>query len=125
MVDEILRNPDMDVIRGYAQLMQFNKANGCYEYVGNPKESFPHYIGAAIYRKAAFEKVGLFDATLRFGEDSDWFIRATEMNLNIKRIEETSLYVRRHGGNMTEGRNMLELNVMKVFKKSLERRRTQ
>jgi hypothetical protein len=35
------------------------------------------------------------------------------------------LYVRRHGGNMTEGRNMLELNVMKVFKKTLERRRIQ
>lgn len=125
MVDEMLRNPDMEVIRGYAQLMEVNKASGRYEYVGNPKESFPHYIGAAIYRKSAFEKVGLFDSTLRFGEDSDWFIRATEMSLPIKRLEETSLYVRRHGGNMTEGRNILELNVMKVFKKSLERRRMQ
>jgi glycosyltransferase involved in cell wall biosynthesis len=125
MVDEMLRNPDMEVIRGYAQLMEFNKASGCYDYVGNPKESFPHYIGAAIYRKSAFEKVGLFDPMLRFGEDSDWFLRAGEMNLNIKRLEETSLYVRRHGGNMTEGRNMLELNVMKVFKKTLERRRMQ
>jgi glycosyltransferase involved in cell wall biosynthesis len=62
---------------------------------------------------------------LRFGEDSDWYLRAGELNLNIKRLEETSLFVRRHGGNMTEGRNMLELNVMKVFKKSLERRRKQ
>jgi len=125
MVDEMLRNPDMEVIRGYAQLMEINKASGCYDYLGNPKESFPHYIGAAIYRKSAFEKVGLFDPLLRFGEDSDWFLRACEMKLNIKRLEETSLYVRRHGGNMTEGRNMLELNVMKVFKKTLERRRMQ
>ena len=103
--------------------MEFNKASDCYEYVGNPKESFPHYIVAAIYRKSAFEKVGLFDPMLRFGEDSDWFLRAGEMKLNIKRLEETSLYVRRHWGNMTEGRNMLELNVMKVFKKTLELRR--
>jgi glycosyltransferase involved in cell wall biosynthesis len=125
MVDEMLKNPGMDVIRGYAQLMEFNKTSGCYEYIGNPKESFPHYIGAAIYRKSAFEKVGLFDSMLRFGEDSDWYLRAGELNLNIKRLEETSLFVRRHGGNMTEGRNMLELNVMKVFKKSLERRRKQ
>jgi len=125
MVDEILKSADMDIIRGYAQLMEFNKTSDCYEYVGNPKESFPHYIGAAIYRKSAFEKVGLFDPLLRFGEDSDWFLRAGEMKLNIKRLEETSLYVRRHGGNMTEGRNMLELNVMKVFKKTLERRRMQ
>ncbi len=125
MVDEILRNPDMEVIRGYAQLMEFNKASGCYDYVGNPKESFPHYIGAAIYRKSAFEKVGLFDPMLRFGEDSDWFLRAGEMKLNIKRLEETSLYVRRHEGNMTEGKTLLELNALKVFRKSLERRRMQ
>ncbi|HQA82534.1 MAG TPA: glycosyltransferase [Syntrophales bacterium] len=123
MVDEMLKNPDMEVIRGYAQLMEVNKKTGNYEYVGNPKESFPHYIGAAIYRRSAFEKVGLFDPMLRFGEDSDWFLRAADLNLNMKRLEETSLFVRRHGGNMTEGRNMLELNVMKVFKKSLERRR--
>ncbi|HUN54985.1 MAG TPA: glycosyltransferase [Smithella sp.] len=125
MVDEMLKNPGMDVIRGYAQLMEFNKTSNRYDYTGNPLESFPHYIGAAIYRKSAFEKVGLFDAMLRFGEDADWFLRAGELNLNIKRLEETTLFVRRHGGNMTEGRNMLELNVMKVFKKSLERRRMQ
>lgn len=125
MVDEMLRNPDMDVIRGYAQLMEFNNENGCYEYTGNPKESFPHYIGAAIYRKSAFEKVGLFDHTLRFGEDADWFLRATEMKLNIKRLEETSLFVRRHGGNMTEGKNLVELNLLKISKKLVERRKKQ
>ena len=45
MVDAMLRNPDMEVIRGYAQLMEFNKASGCYDYVGNPKESFPTISG--------------------------------------------------------------------------------
>jgi hypothetical protein len=125
MVDEMLRDPDMEVIRGYAQLMEINKASGYYDYVGNPKESFPHYIGAAIYHKSAFEKVGLFDPALRFGEDTDWFLRASEMKLNIKRLEETSLYVRRHERNMTEGKTLLELNALKVFRKSLERRRMQ
>lgn len=125
MVDEMLRNPKMDVIRGYAQLMEFDKTGGGFKYVGNPKESFPDYIGAAIYRKSAFGKVGLFDPMLRFGEDADWYIRAREKQLNIKRLEETSLFVRRHGGNMTEGKNMVELNALKVFKKSIERRRMQ
>jgi GT2 family glycosyltransferase len=115
----------MEVIRGYAQLMELNKTNGCYDYIGGPKDLFQNYIGAAIYRRSVFEKVGLFDPALRFGEDEDWFRRAAEMKLNTQRLEETSLLVRRHGGNMTEGKNMLELNVMKVLKKSLERRRRQ
>ncbi|GAB6268976.1 MAG: hypothetical protein STSR0002_17180 [Smithella sp.] len=125
MVDEMLKNPEMEVIRGYAQLMELNKTNGCYDYIGGPKDLFQNYIGAAIYRRSVFEKVGLFDPALRFGEDEDWFRRAAEMKLNTQRLEETSLLVRRHGGNMTEGKNMLELNVMKVLKKSLERRRRQ
>jgi hypothetical protein len=125
MVDEILKNPGMDVIRGYAQLMEYNKTSGCYEYIGNPKESFPHYIGAAIYRKSVFEKVGLFDPMLKFGEDADWFLRAKEMKINIKRLEETSLFVRRHGGNMTEGKNLVELNLLKVGKRLVDRRNKQ
>lgn len=125
MVDAMLENPDMDVIRGYAQLMEFNNESGRYEYAGNPKESFPHYIGAAIYRKSAFEKVGLFDHTLRFGEDADWFLRAKEIDLKIERLEETSLFVRRHGGNMTAGKNLVELNLLKVGKKFVERRKKQ
>ena len=123
MVDEMLKNPEMDVIRGYAQLMEFNKTSGRYDYIGNPKEAWQDYIGAAIYRKTAFKKIGLFDSMLRFAEDVDWFMRAHEKKLKMKRLEEISLFVRRHGGNMTEGKNILELNVIKVFKKSLERKR--
>ena len=125
LVAEILREPELEVVRGYAQLMEQNAQTKEFDFVGNPKESFPHYIAAAIYRKSVFAKVGLFDPMLRFGEDADWFIRATELNLNIRRLEETSLYVRRHGGNMTEGLNMVQLNVMKVFKKTLDRMRAQ
>jgi hypothetical protein len=65
----------------------------------------------------------LFDQSLLFGEDSDWFIRAREQRIKIKRLEEVTLYVRRHGANMTEGKNLLELNTLQVFKKALDRRR--
>ncbi len=123
LVAELLREPEVDVVRGYGQLMERNAETGDYDFVGNPRESFPHYIAAALYRKPAFAKVGLFDPLLRFGEDADWFLRAAEQGLSIRRLEETTLLVRRHGGNMTEGRNMVELNVMKVFKKTLDRMR--
>ncbi|MFA5205703.1 MAG: glycosyltransferase [Lentisphaeria bacterium] len=120
---ELGGDPSVQVVRGYAQLMQLNPQTGEYDFAGNPKESFPHYIGAALYRKSIFEQVGLFDPLLRFGEDSDWFIRAAEQHVNVRRLEETTLHVRRHGGNMTEGRNLVELNAMKVFKKAVDRMR--
>ena len=91
--------------------------------MGSPRESFPWYISAALFRREAFTKVGPFDETLRFGEDSDWFKRAAESALTIERLPSVSLLIRRHAGNMTRGKSMVELNVLRVFKKALDRQR--
>ncbi len=123
LVDEMLSEPDAEVIRGYAQLMEYNAGTGEYDLAGNPKEAFPDYIGAAIYRKSVFRKVGLFDTTLLFGEDRDWFNRTNELHVNVKRLEDVTLLVRRHGKNMTHGKNLVELNALKVFKKAIDRKR--
>ena len=123
LVDEMLNDPDIEVIRGYAQLMEFNTETGEFDFVGNPKEAFPDYIGAAIYRKSAFRKVGLFDNTLKYGEDNDWFNRAYELHVNVKRLEDITLFVRRHGKNMTHDKNLVELNTVRVFKKAIDRKR--
>jgi hypothetical protein len=123
LVDEMLNGADIEVIRGYAPLMEYNAGTGEYDLAGNPKEAFPNYIGAAIYRKSAFRKVGLFDPTLMFGEDTDWFNRAYELKLKVKRLEDVTLMVRRHGNNMTHGKGLVELNTLKVFKKCIDRKR--
>nr|NQU94566.1 glycosyltransferase [Bacteroidota bacterium] len=124
LLNEIQKDRALDVVRGYAQLFR-NNQNGSLEFTGNPRDSFPDYIGAGIYRRAAFEKVGLYDPTMRFGEDKDWFNRARELKVKLKRVDEVTLLVRRHGGNMTEGKSLVELNTLKVYKKMLERKRAQ
>jgi glycosyltransferase involved in cell wall biosynthesis len=123
LVDEMRNEPDADVIRGYAQIMEYSEETGEYDFVGNPVEAFPDYIGAAIYRSSAFEKVGLFDTTLKYGEDTDWFNRAEELHLKVKRLEDMTLLVRRHGKNMTYGKDIVELGKLRVFKKSMDRER--
>lgn len=123
LMQELQQNPGLDLVRGYAQLFRMNEINE-KEYIGNPKESYPNYIGAALYRKSVFEKVGLYDPELRFGEDGDWFNRAVEKNINMKRLDDVTLLVQRHENNMTKGKSMVELNALKVFKKKLERKRS-
>ncbi|MBE0641001.1 MAG: glycosyltransferase, partial [Bacteroidales bacterium] len=123
LVREIRKDPLCLVVHGYAQLLQQDPETGAYDYAGNPGESFPGYIGAGLYRREAFQRVGLFDTMMRFGEDADWFKRASEMEIPLRKLEEVTLYVRRHGGNMTQGKDLVELNALKVFKKSLDRRR--
>lgn len=122
-MNELADNRSLDLVRGYAQLFREDE-NGNRELMGSPKESFQNYIGAGLYRKSAFERVGLYDPELRFGEDGDWFNRAAEKKINMKRLDEVTLLVRRHENNMTKGKNLVELNALKVFKKKLERKRT-
>ena len=123
LVEFLRTHPELDVVHGYGQLMEYAAATGRYEYVGNPKESFPFYIGATLFRRGAFEKVGLFDTELRFAEDTDWFNRAIEAGIALERLAQVTLLVRRHGENLTRGKSLVELNTLRVFKKALDRKR--
>jgi glycosyltransferase involved in cell wall biosynthesis len=122
MVERMEARPEIEVIHGRAQVVRETQESGL-EYMGSPAEAFPHYIGAGLYRRTAFEKVGLFDKDLRYGEDTDWFNRARETGLRVERVEEVTLFVRRHEGNMTRGKSLEELNTLVLFKKALDRQR--
>ena len=124
MTELLSADPACDIVQGFGQLMEVKEDSGKYDYVGNPGESFADCIAAALYRRETFEKVGLFDEDLWFGEDSDWFNRARECGVNLRREEQVTLLIRRHESNMTRGRTEVELNKIKVFKKALDRRRS-
>lgn len=113
---------ELDIVHGYGQLMR-SDADGEPEFIGSARETFPYYLAAALYRRRAFETVGLFDTELRFGEDTDWFTRAGEKGLRVERLEQVTLHIRRHGGNMTRDKNLRELGTLRIFKKLLDRRR--
>jgi hypothetical protein len=123
LVNEMVCHPELQVVHGYAQVMEQDPVTGAYEYRGNPRDSFPSYIGAGLYRKQVFADVGLFDSTLLFGEDADWFNRAAERKIPVRRLDAVTLHVRRHGRNMTHEKGLVALNMLRVFKKVLDRRR--
>jgi DNA adenine methylase len=49
--------------------------------------------------------------------------RAGELNIPIRRVDAVTLHVRRHGKNMTHGKTLVELNMLRVLKMSLDRQR--
>jgi len=125
LMSELLQDPELDLAHGYSQVMEYDPATGTYEYRGNPKESFPHSISLAVYRKRVFDRVGLFDKTLLYGEDTDWYNRASERGVTMRRLDAVTLHVRRHGQNMTHDKTLVELNMLKVLKKTLDRKRAE
>jgi glycosyltransferase involved in cell wall biosynthesis len=122
LVARLLSCPAALVARGAAQLVR-EDAEGALHYLGNAAETFPFHIGAGVYRRAAFRAIGLFDENLMFGEDTDWYNRLREHNEALELIDQITLLVRRHDGNMTRGKSHVEVNALRVFKKMLDRRR--
>lgn len=123
LVTYLLENPAADVVHGHAQVTRFTEGEELGEFIGNPKESYPYYIGAGVYHRRAFERVGMFDDALRFSEDTDWFRRAKEVGLRVAQLDEVALFVRRHDANMTRGKTHVELNALRLLKTSLDRKR--
>jgi GT2 family glycosyltransferase len=116
--------PEADVVIGRAQMARI--IDDCEDsFYDEPGGAYPYYIGSALYRRRVFDRIGLFDDGLRFAEDTDWFQRLKERGGDLRRIERTTLVVRRHGGNMTEGKTRVELGMIQALKRALDRRRAQ
>lgn len=112
-----------DVVAGWAQMALYDESTTVTTPFGNPEASFPYYIGAGLYRRSVFSAVGVFDPQMRYGEDTDWFARLHESGRKLHRLPLATLVVRRHGENMTRGKDLVELGVVRAVKKSLDRAR--
>ena len=122
LVELLLSAPDIMVAKGLGQLVRVGH-DGVVHWLGNAAETYPFHISAGLYRPAVFRAIGLFDEDLWFGEDTDWFNRLIERGLRLEWLDAVTLLARRHAGNMTRGKSLLEVNALRVFKKALDRRR--
>ncbi len=81
-------------------------------------------LSAALFRKSAFDRVGLFDENLHtFGTDTDWFMRSREKNLLILLHHDIVLYWRRHGKNQLSNLKDWRSTIAEIMKISILRRK--
>jgi glycosyltransferase involved in cell wall biosynthesis len=110
----LINDPGVEIVMGRVQLLS---------ETGLTQSAFSVNLGCAVIRKSVFDRVGLFDETMRYSEDVDWFMRARESGAAIMTIDAVTLFYRQHEQNMTRGKSTSELNVLKALKRSLDRRR--
>lgn len=82
-----------------------------------------HLVSALLVRRAAFERVGPFDTTLRVGELLDWYARATDLGLPALTIPQLVLRRRVHGGNTSLRERAAQRDYPRALKAMLDRRR--
>jgi glycosyltransferase involved in cell wall biosynthesis len=122
----LLLDATIDIVLGRIQQVRLSETDhGRTRTEEFADPAFSVNLGSAIIRKSVFERVGLFDETMRYSEDVDWFMRARESGASIVTIDAVTLLYRQHEENMTRGKSTSELNVLKALKRSLDRRREQ
>jgi glycosyltransferase involved in cell wall biosynthesis len=123
-LEHLNRIPSPDVVLGHTQRMQLiehEKGNVRFKEWSGPV--LVMHVGSALFRKSVFEKVGLFNESLGYCEDWDWFMRAKEMNVPMVVHKEVTYYYRRHDQNMTNDSEATLKSALKVLRQSLNRRR--
>jgi len=117
-------DPDLEVVQGLTQETRIvRNANGIALFENFLEPFLSVSLGSALFRRTVFDRIGTLDSDLRFAEDLDWFIRARALGVPMLFVNSVMQIARRHGDNITWGKNMQEKNFLKILKRSLDRRR--
>ncbi len=117
-------DPSLEVVLGRIQYVSLPGAEPLNMRFSEPDNTLIHvHLGGGLFRRDVFEKIGLFDISMRYSEDLDWFLRAYEADTHLLILKAITLHYRLHDANMTHGRTLQEINTFRALKKSLDRRR--
>ena len=123
-MSRLLAEPELDVVLGRVRYVAIEGGEiPDYIFEGPDHEVSDVHLGSGLYRRRAFDKVGRFDASLRYCEDVDWFLRARELRLHLRILRPVTLIYRLHGDNMTRHRERADQYLLIAFKRSMDRRR--
>lgn len=119
--------PDLQVVVGATQRVGAAAADGPGSVAPGLEPFGPvwmlFHVGAALFRREAFDRVGNFDASMRQGEDVDWFMRAREAGMRIAVTSELAQLHRVHGNSLAQAGRDRDRWFVAALKKSLDRRR--
>ena len=118
VADALSREPEAGFAQGYIQNFK-TEPNGTMHLFTKPYRFIN--LGSCLWRRNTFETVGLFDESLRLGEDQDLFMRCWEKDISRVLVNCVMLHYRRHPGNITRGLKGAEFGLMRVYKNRIER----
>ncbi len=120
----MMADPSVDIVIGLSQLTrQTRLLDGKRKFESYLDPRLMLNLGATMMRKSAFHTVGLFDETLRYTEDWDWFMRARELNVGTTVLKQVVQFHRRHDQNITNQADLGNQYAIRMIKMSLDRRR--
>jgi glycosyltransferase involved in cell wall biosynthesis len=120
------RDPAIEVVLGRIRCTgELTEADRKIRFEGPDNTMISICLGSGVFRRSVFNKVGLFDESLRHYEDHDWFLRAREEGVSMVILKDITLNYRRNEYSMSRRKDMHDPSMIQILKKSLDRRRRQ
>jgi glycosyltransferase involved in cell wall biosynthesis len=110
-------HPEVCVVRGLVQIQCAGGVAALAAPLGSPHRRLN--LGACVFRRRVFERCGLLDPSLRYGEDVEFFSRLHRAQVGFHELDEVALHYRRHAGNMTRDARATELGLFAALSKAL------
>jgi glycosyltransferase involved in cell wall biosynthesis len=80
-------------------------------------------VGTMLVWRRAFEQVGAFDESYRWGNDMDWLVRAREAGVPIAMLDDSLLRHRIHDRNESRRQRAMVEEALQVLRASARRKR--
>lgn len=110
-----------DYVIGYTQFVRLPGGRALHPIQQRP--GIASNLGAGLYKREVFDRVGGLDEGLLQGEDLDWQQRARSVNLRYAVIPEVTLIYQIHADNLTNDRQAARQDYWRMIRKSVERNR--
>jgi glycosyltransferase involved in cell wall biosynthesis len=118
-------DPSLDIVFGHAVNFASPDLDSAERArLAVPAGALPGYSkGAMLARRAAVDRVGPFDESLRVGDFVDWHARAVDAELRMEMLPEVVLRRRLHAANSGRGAGEARVDFVRVARAALHRRR--
>ncbi len=123
-VRELDENPSADIVYPRARVFGGGEGSGAVSTASRGEVTFISLIEetisvnvSALARRSAFERVGLFDSSLRSCEDFDMWLRCVKNGSRIIYHNEVLLHYRRRSDSLSADRVWMCANAVKVLMK--------
>jgi glycosyltransferase involved in cell wall biosynthesis len=117
--------PQLALVYGHSQLQRLEPdrltGSGRWTDFGAPLTYM--LMGSVLARRSAFERAGAFDPAMGLADDADWYLKAVDAGLPMRRLERTLHWYRQHDASMTYGKTTRESRIFDVIQASLQRKR--
>ncbi|WP_428658055.1 glycosyltransferase family 2 protein [Runella sp.] len=123
-IDFLLNNPTIEGIWGHSKFEYATDLNERMFRVNEDEAVWSILLGASMFRKEIFEKIGPFNEQMILGEDTEWYLRLRDFGLNVFIDPHLSLVYRPHADGLVH-REQPRLNsaLLKALHQSIQRRK--